>query len=203
MNSGFTKGYLLRGKHHLWLAACLVAGFILLPLSTFAHNGGFPRLNGVETGGYRLYAWTLPNPWYAGEELHVSVAVTQADVASDVATGPSPEVLVADAVVSASFTPPTGSRAVAFSLPLSATESLGGIYYESNLQLAEDGDWQVSILSNGAKGESSADFVVTVLPNRQTNWLLIGGGGALFVALLGVAAIMGRRKPAATTGRRH
>ena len=92
---------------------------------------------------------------------------------------------------------------MAFSLPLSATESLGGIYYESNLQVAVDGDWQISILSNGTKGESSADFVVTVLPNRQTNWLLIGGGGALFVALLVVAAIMGRRKPAATTGRRH
>ena len=191
-----------RQKKTRWLAACIAVVLALLPLAIYAHNGGFPRLNGVTSGAYRLYAWTLPNPWLVGEDLHISVAVTKADSETAVASGPSPEVLVADATVSAVFTPPAGSNEISFTRPLTATESLGGIYYESDLRIATEGDWRVAILANGALGESSAEFVVTVMPSRQVNWLLIGGGGTLFVALLVIAAVMGRRKPTPSTADR-
>lgn len=171
----------------------------LVPIVTYAHNGGFPRLNGEVSGSYRLYAWTLPNPWVADEDLHISVAITETDAEAAVASSPSPEVLVADATVTAVFTPPVGSSAIEFTQLLTATESLGGIYYESDLQLVSEGDWRVTILAKDTLGESSADFVVTVMPSRQTNWLLIGGGGTLFVALLVIAAILGRRKPVAAS----
>ncbi len=181
------------------LAVYIALLLLLQSTVAYSHNGGFPRLNGIESGNYRLYAWTLPNPWVAAEDLHLSVAVTKLDAGSNVATGPSPEVLVVDATVSARFTPPVGSAALAFTQTLTATESLGGIYYESDLRLAVDGDWQVSILASDTLGPSSADFIVTVMPSRQTNWLLIGGGGALFVGLLVIAAIVGRGKSASSS----
>lgn len=181
-----------------WLVWVVFIFSLLLPLGTSAHNGGFPRLNGAASGQYRLYAWTLPNPWYAGEDLHISVAVTELDAKTDAGSGPSAEVLVADATVSATFEPSFGSSTVSFTRFLTATESLGGIYYESDLRLEDDGDWRVSILANGALGESVGEFVVTVMPNRQVNWLLIGSGGGLFVGLLVLAAILGRKRSLST-----
>lgn len=177
-------------------AGIVAAILLLLPAVVWAHNGGFPRLNGIESGPYRLYAWTLPNPWYTDEDLHISVAVTQADAATNVGTGPSPEVLVADATVFAQFVPPPESAIEAFTRPLTPTESLGGIYYESDLKLSVDGDWHINIAAESALGKSTGSFVVTVMPDRQMNWLLIGSAGVLFFLLLVVAAVIGRKRPA-------
>src|SRR5690606_23754773 len=71
-----------------WIAVCprAVQG-MLLALAMFAitsgissaHGGGTPQLSDVEAGPFRLFVWTSPEPWRAGGEAHVTVAVTSLD----------------------------------------------------------------------------------------------------------------------------
>ncbi|MFN8442151.1 MAG: hypothetical protein U0175_15320 [Caldilineaceae bacterium] len=184
----------LRGRERIALALLGMLIFCLLPVALYAHGGGFPRLNGVEAGPYRVYAWTQPNPWQADEDLHLSVAVTKVDTSVNVAGNPAAETLVTDATVISQFHPPAASADLAVSRSLSATESLGGIYYDTDLRLPATGDWKVDLAVAGSLGSGSANFVVTVLPGRQFNWWLIGGAGAFVLALLVIAAIIGRRR---------
>lgn len=183
----------LRWSEKIAIASLCILIFGLLPVALYAHGGGFPRLNGVEAGPYRVYAWTQPNPWLTGQDLHISVAVTKVDSSVTVVGNPAAETLVTDASVTSNFTPPADSTDLIVSRSLTPTESLGGIYYDTDLRLPATGDWKVDLAVAGSLGSGTANFVVTVLPGRQFNWWLIGGAGAAFLALLVIAAIVGRR----------
>ncbi len=177
----------------LLLALPLLAlPLLALPRVVYAHGGGFPRLTGNEAGPYRLYAWSQPNPWRVGEELHLSIGVTVSDAQVETATGPAAEALVSDANVSVLFIPPFGQDALPITRTAVVDQFLGGNYYETDVELSTIGDWRVKLTASGAAGSGSAEFVVSLLPKRQINWLLVGGGAVVMLILLVIAAVVGR-----------
>ena len=57
-------------------ASCAGRAVVSRPGSSLlAHGGGTSQLSNAEAGPYRVFAWTTPEPWRAGE-VHVTVAVT-------------------------------------------------------------------------------------------------------------------------------
>ena len=81
---------------------------------------------------------------------------------------------------------------------------LNEIYYDTDMVLPEDGDWQVTIAADGPKGTGETTFTLPVLPDQGPNWALIIGGGIALVASSGLAIVWSRKQsPAPATRGRH
>jgi hypothetical protein len=151
------------------MLATLLTAF--LPAGLWAHGGGAPQLTGAEAGPYRLYAWTSPDPWRAGD-VHIDIAVAQPALQGA-------EIPVADADVRLRLLGPgNGTQLEMTAEPL---EMLNSFYYEADFGLPESGLWQIDIQVATADGQGSAGFSVEALPAREVNWLLVGGGALVFV----------------------
>lgn len=159
----------------LLLGALGACALILAPVRLSAHGGGTPQLTGAEAGPYRLYAWTEPEPWRAGD-VHIDIAVA---IPAPSAAGEAGEVPVTEADVQIRLHNAISDER----LNLNATplEFLNSFYYESSFELPSAGNWQVEILVRGAEGEGRAAFHIEAEAARQLNWLLIGGGAGILV----------------------
>ena len=163
------------------LAVVLLAlSLFLLPSKPllFAHGGGTSQLANAEAGPYRVFAWTTPEPWRAGE-VHVTISVTlpppAGTVIDDNQLSNMLDEPVSDAVVTVSLIPVDGTSAP---IGISAVRQdlLGGAYFEADTELPGAGNWQVFIDVGGPLGEGRVDFMVTVLPAQRVNWLWLGLG---------------------------
>ncbi len=168
---------------------------LLLPSkpSLFAHGGGTSQLANAEAGPYRVFAWTTPEPWRAGE-VHVTISVTlppPADaVIDDNQLSNMLDEPVSDAIVTVSLIPVDGTSAP-IGINAVRQDLLSGAYYEADTELPESGNWQVFVDVGGPLGEGRVDFMVTVLPTRRVNWLWLGLGAG---ALIGILTLIGMRR---------
>lgn len=161
---------------------------IASPYHVLAHGGGTPQLAAAPVGAYRVYAWTSPEPWRAGQ-VHTTVAVT-------LATSDSSEVPVSGAQVTVHYAP-TSQPDAAIVAP--AAEGVGTKvgFYEADADLPTTGEWQVTIQVAGPDGSGETAFTVQVLPADEFNWWLAGGG--LLLALVAIGFLGTRRR----AGRQH
>jgi hypothetical protein len=148
-----------------------------------AHGGGTPQLAIVEAGPYRVSAWTQPNPIRVGV-LHVTVAVFEAPGpgAREGETGP----LVLDAQVHVTLAP-LGHAADTLTAQATRKNALNKFFYETDLELPSQGQWQAVIEVQGPAGAGSADFQIQALPPSRFGslaalaWPVQGGLGLLLV----------------------
>lgn len=144
-----------------------------------AHGGGTPQLTNVRAGPYRVSVWTQPDPIRAGE-LHITVAVSEAPGPQADAGGAGAPVLDATVRVQAQPVGRAGEALVAFATRENAVNKL---FYEADMELPSEGNWQVVIEVEGPAGAGSADFEIQVLPPSALNslgglpWPLWGGLG--------------------------
>jgi len=142
-----------------------------------AHGGGTPQLSDVEAGPFRLFVWTSPEPWRAGGEAHVTVAVTSLDAAGQT-------IPVDDASVAIELAPAgTPERAIVLAATPLAGAGVG--FYEGDTSLSQAGEWDVSVKVSAAAGTGDAGFVYQVMPGSQINWLLWLGGALAVLAVVG------------------
>ena len=142
-----------------------------------AHGGGTPQLSDVAAGPFRLFVWTSPEPWRAGGEAHVTVAVTSLDAAGQT-------IPVEGATVAIHLTP-INAPGRAIVLDATPVAGAGAGFYEGDTSLSQPGEWDVSVSVSAAAGTGDAGFVYQVQPGSQINWLLWLGGGLAVLAIIG------------------
>ena len=181
-----------------WIDVCSRAVPVaLLALTMFAvtagvsgaHGGGTPQLSDVEAGPFRLFVWTSPEPWRAGGEAHVTVAVTSLDAAGQT-------IPVDDADVAIELAP-AGAPERAIVLAATPVAGAGAGFYEGDTSLSQDGAWDVSVKVAAAAGAGDAGFVYQVQPGSQINWLLWLGGALAVLAIVGYLGTRRTKKAAA------
>ncbi|MBK8431731.1 MAG: hypothetical protein IPL28_10770 [Chloroflexi bacterium] len=156
----------------------LLAGLLLIlgayAPRTAAHGGGEPRLISQSAGPFLLSIWTLPNPMVAGPANFIAALGQPTE---RVAQG----VVVLDADIQLSLTKPNGEVFQAAATHLNATNKL---FYESYIDLDEEGTWLIHIDVSKDGESGTAEFEMDVpAPIRQTNWMLIGGIAIVVITL--------------------
>lgn len=159
-----------------------------------AHGGGTPRLTSAPAGPYRVYAWTEPEPWRAGE-VHLSVAVTLPADAAAQADGAQVEEPVTDVAIQVTFTPEDGSSPP---IVMQATRQavLGDYYFEADTILPAEGLWRMEIAVEGEAGGGTTGFSLQALPPRTINWSLVGAAGAVLLVIIALIGLWSRKQPA-------
>ena len=145
-----------------------------MPHRASAHGGGEPRLINAEAGPFFLSLWTLPVPLSVGEANFIAAL---GQPTPRVAQG----VVVLDADIQLLLTAPSGKVVSAVATHQRATNKL---FYESYLELDEQGMWQaqVEVAKEGQTGTAAFEFFVEPATS-QTNWMLIGGIAIVVIAL--------------------
>jgi hypothetical protein len=184
----------------------LLASLLLLPIERplYAHGGGTPRLTAVPVGPYRLYAWSDPEPWRAGE-VHLSLAVTMPNPESN---SNQVEIPVTDVDITVTYTPMQDNAIDATAAPVVVKamrqEFLADFYYEADPTLTRVGEWQITVDVVGPEGSGSTQFAMETLPERSLNWVLVAGAGGVLVVILALIALWSRsQQPAKPVHRPH
>lgn len=179
------------------LAVALILSAAIVPSTVRAHGGGTPRLSGANSGPYRVYAWSEPEPLRAGE-VHLTIGVTIPALDADASA--EDETPITDASVVVAYTPMngTGEPVVVAAEP---QRSLGIVYYEADAVLPASGEWRVEVAVDGSQGSGSAAFETSVEPARRVNGTLVAV--AAVVAITGLATLfVSRRRHDDATARR-
>lgn len=132
-----------------------------------AHGGGTPQVVDAPAGPYRLFAWTTPDPWRAGEVAHITVAVTRVDAAGQVFP-------VADAQVMIRLTSETQPEQT-LTLPAQPVSAVATGFYELDHKFPGDGLWRIEVEARGAEGVGVVAFTMAVEPAPSAPWLLWAG----------------------------
>ncbi len=119
-----------------------------------AHGGGTPQVVDAPAGPYRLFAWTTPDPWRAGEVAHITVAVTRVDAAGQVFP-------VADAQVMIRLTSETQPEQT-LTLPAQPVSAVATGFYELDHKFPGDGLWRIEVEARGAEGVGVVAFTMAV-----------------------------------------
>ncbi len=186
-------------RHLAGLALALP--FILggAPGTAQAHGGGTAQLVNAPAGPYQVSVWTQPDSIRAGQKLHISVAVSESSNQAETSN------LVLDATVHVQLVhlTPTSETLAAFATHENAVNKL---FYETDLDVPTEGEWQVLVEVEGPAGAGSADFHMEALPSSASNtlvrrWPLWGGAGLALLAVgWSVYAFRARRNlPSPTT----
>ena len=180
-----------RGRFIRGILLVFIFGFVSLlsAESAVAHGGGTPRLTGEQAGPYRVYVWSEPKPLRQGE-THLTIAVTV--LAEDAGLVGQDELVITDADVSVTYSPPGGAGEQVF-VQAEPQESLGTVYYEADTIIPSSGQWQVSIAVAGNEGSGEVMFEADVSPARRVTTAFIAGALILLAAGVALIAIVARR----------
>lgn len=142
----------------------------------WAHGGGTPVLTRVETGPYWVYVFTEPAQPQAGNEYHVTIAVTQPQEGGS-------ETAVADATIDVRFVPESGEP-----YSVIAESSIAGPgYYEADTRLPDGGLWTVQIEVASPLGSGNAEYqVMAMASSGGIAWGWIIAGIVLILAGIGL-----------------
>ena len=166
-----------------WLGlAALILLFVARPAQ--AHGGGVPQLINAEAGPYWVSVWTQPNLIRVGD-FHVTVAISEAPKPGASTREAGDLVLDATVLVQAQPVSQVGETLIAHATRDNAVNKL---FYEADLTLPADGQWQVDIQVNGAAGAGNAAFEIEALPPSAFN-TLVGFGWPLW-AFLGLVLLV-------------
>jgi hypothetical protein len=138
-----------------------------------AHGGGKQQVAGQTVGAYRVYVWTSPDPWRAGD-THTTVAVTRLLKGEQETPATGMQVFV-------TYARQGQSERVA------AEEQVGAQagFYEADGSVEETGDWEITVEVLGPEEGGTVTFTTAVLPADGVNWWLIGGAGLAALLALG------------------
>jgi hypothetical protein len=168
--SNYDKGRKISRGRLLWFA--LVLWLLLLATLVSAHGGGQLQVGPVAAGPYQVSVWTDPITPRVDRDLHVTVAVGD---------GVTNE-LVLDAAVTVTIYPRGGETAVV-TKPALAEAATNRLFYETDLRLANEGEYRVVVDVAGPEGAGQVEFVLTMFPPLPLNWLFVllavGGAGWL------------------------
>jgi hypothetical protein len=147
------------------LALTSTLAFVIDAAPAQAHGGGEPQLVNAQAGPYRVSAWTKPEPIRVGT-MHLSVAVSESP--GQGSSGEETGDLVLDAAVHVQMNPRSRPGP---GLVTSATrqDAVNKLFYEADMELPAEGQWQVVISVEGAAGTGSASFDIDVLPASASN----------------------------------
>lgn len=145
--------------------------YLFIPISVvLAHGGGQLQVGPVATGPYQVSVWTDPPTPRVDRDLHITVAV---------ADGVSNEPVLNTAVTITIY--PGGSQTAVATLPATAEAATNRLFYEADLRLAHEGDYQFDISVTGPAGSGQVDFPLTLEPALPLTWLyLLLAAGTLF-----------------------
>jgi LPXTG-motif cell wall-anchored protein len=164
-----------------WFLIGLLA--LLLPARVLAHGGGVAQITDAPAGPYRVFAWTSPDPWRAGEDAHVTVAVTRVDAGQ---TFP-----VTDAQVTLRLFMDSQPDQT-LTLQATPVSAVAAGFYEVDHKLPRDGLWRVEVNVQGDEGVGSVSFAMQVAPAATNNWFVWAGGALALLAVIGF--LFGARK---------
>jgi hypothetical protein len=146
-------------------------------MPVWAHGGGLIHVAGEQAGEYRVTVWVAPNEVEADKTLHFTVAVVRAEDNDMILDGNVDiEVFSAD------------SGELVLSGPATTEQSVNKLFYEADFPEApEAGTYTVVTRVNGRYGSGDVSFDLEIIPAKFTvNWLLIGIGGVVVIAVIGV-----------------
>lgn len=136
-----------------------------------AHGGGAARLVDAPAGPYRLYVWTRPDPIRVGT-AHFTVGVFER------APGTELDEPVLDASVELALVPTAGGGGWAGRA--SREDSINKLYYEADVAISAEGEWEATLDVDGPRGTGRAEFGFAAM-RPGVNWFLIGGAAAAAV----------------------
>lgn len=155
--------------------------FMLNAGTAQAHGGGgTPHLSNTVVGPYRVSVWTQPALLRAGN-MHMSIAVSEPPASNAAAEAGSP---VLDAIVNVRLNP-VDRAGETVTAPATHQNAVNKLFYEADLNVPAEGQWQVTILIEGPAGSGHANFQIEVLPPSPFNWAFWGGGLALVLLAAG------------------
>jgi hypothetical protein len=174
----------LRNTQYAIRTMLLITLLLLTAASAFAHGGGQLQVGPVATGPYQVSVWTDPPTPRVDRDLHVTVAV-----GDGVTNAP---VLGADVSVTIYR---RGEETAVLTKPALSEDAANRLFYETDLRLADEGQYRIVVDVAGPDGSGQVDFMLTMESAVPLNWLFlllaVGGGGWLFY--------LWRKRPLATT----
>ena len=153
-----------------FLLAVLFAGTGLAA----AHGGGDLIARSVQTGPYTASIWVNPPDPRAKEVIHFTVGLASPEDGSPV--------LDADILVVMRY---AGSGETAATAPATTEQSVNRLFYETDIEVPVEGDYEVEFQVSGAEGEGSISLIVEVKQASSVNWLMVGLAGLGLVLILG------------------
>ena len=157
-----------------WLLVGLLVSFLRPPMHVLAHGGGQPQVVEGRVGPYRVNIWTSPEPPRAQAPFHVTVAVYQ--------PGERRDLPVTHAQVTVTLTPEQGPPLTVEAVPGDAYP----YYYEADVELPQEGTWQVAVQVRLPESSERAVFTFTVEAKPSSRFPSTGvAAGLLVLVLLG------------------
>ena len=80
--------------------------------------------------------------------------------------------------------PAAATEASPLTTVATSEQATNKLFYEADVTIPATGSWEVRVEVDGPEGKGSVSFPLQVEPAQTTNWLLLGGAGVIFVALL-------------------
>lgn len=139
-----------------------------------AHGGGDLIARSVEVGPYLASIWVNPPDPRARETIHFTVGLAAADDDSPV--------LDADILVTMLY-PENGEAAA--TAPATTEQSVNKLFYESDIEVPTEGEYDVQFQISGNDGSGTVDLLLEVKPSSQVNWMVLGLVGLGLVLVLG------------------
>lgn len=153
-----------------FLLAILFAGTSLAA----AHGGGDLIARSVQVGPYTASIWVNPPDPRAKETIHFTIGLASPDDSSPV--------LDADIQVAMRF---LESGEIAATAPATTEQSVNRLFYETDIEVPTEGEYEVEFQISGTDGEGNIVLVVEVKPSSNVNWGVIGLAGLGLVLVLG------------------
>jgi hypothetical protein len=153
-----------------------------------AHGGGDLIAGPVPAGPYLVSVWVNPPDPRALEPIHFTVGLAS--------PGDGKPVLDADIQVEMRAQNGEGLAVVA---PATTEQSVNKLFYETDMEVAEPGNYETKFLVHGPDGEGTLSLDVEVKPPSKVNWLAIGLAGLGLVVVFGWWLSRRSRLPAANS----
>lgn len=162
----------------------MLAILTLVVMPAEAHTEGVMQLAAEPAGPYNLTVWTSPDPVEVGE-LHVAIAVVQAEDASP----------VLEADIQVQLTQDGGDSAISSRATVENSENK--FLHEAILEVSESGSYLVTITIEGADGGAGeASFPLVVEGGSALNWPLMLVAVAVVASAVILIARYRRKAPA-------
>jgi hypothetical protein len=112
------------------------------------------------------------------------------------ADGSARDQMITDATVAVDFQPAGPGSAEPVRAVAEMQNATVSPYYEADLTVPTDGEWNTTITVDGAAGQGRIAFDSAVLPARTVNWILLASIGLVFTCIIAIAGLRARSNSA-------
>lgn len=153
----------------------LILAMALIVESAASHGLGEQKLERIESGPFRISAWVDPIEPTTDDELHITVALEDR------------EGLVTNATVQVEMVQ-REDRTITFDAAATHEQAVNKLHYEAAFDIAESGDYDVTVQVTNNNGNGEADFSINIAPGNgdtiSPGWVIAGVAGTLIVILM-------------------